>query len=244
MDSRPTGHIDHSINSFAELRLEGHTIDSILSAVGRLAVESLKGWDAAATSLVTKDEKVATYGTTDERINPVDQEQYNSDKGPCVDAIKTGEIQYFDATSVPARWRRFAEIAANHQVCSVLSLPLRLDEEVIGAINLYSPERDALKPGQREEGSRFAAQAAVAISNTRTYLRKQVQVEQLEDALETRTMIGQATGLLMAEEGLSSDEAFQKLVAVSQNSNIKLREIAQRFVEAWEEKTRLRKEDV
>ena len=242
MDSRPTGHIDHSVNSLSELLLEGRTIDSLVGTIGRLAVETLQGWDAAATSLTTGGE-VATYGTTDERINPVDQEQYDSDKGPCVDAIKTGEVQYFDGTSVQPRWHRFAEIAAEHQIYSVFSLPLRLDEDVIGAINLYSSQRDALKPGHREEGSLFAAQAAVAIANARAYLGKQVQVGQLEDALETRTMIGQATGLLMAKEGLSSDEAFKKLVAASQNSNIKLRLIAQGYVDGWSEQKRSGKED-
>jgi ANTAR domain/GAF domain len=241
MDSRPTGHIDQSAKSLADLRLEGQTIDSIVGTIGRLAVESLKGWDAAATSLVTGDE-VATYGCTDDRINPVDQAQYDAGRGPCVDAIKTGEIQYFDGDSVQPSWRQFAETAADHNVYSVFSFPMRLDEDVIGAINLYSKERDALRPGHREEGSLFAAQAAVAVGNARAYLGKEVQIGHLEDALETRTMIGQATGLLMAQDGLTSDEAFQKLVSVSQNTNIKLREIAQKYVETWGEKTQTSKE--
>lgn len=59
---------------------------------------------------------------------------------------------------------------------------------------------------------------------------------QLEEALVTRTTIGQAVGLLMAQEALTSEEAFAKLVHVSQNANLKLREIAQRYVEAWEDK--------
>lgn len=59
---------------------------------------------------------------------------------------------------------------------------------------------------------------------------------QLEEALLIRTTIGQAVGLLMAQEGLISDEAFERLVHVSQNSNMKLRDIAQRYVDAWEAK--------
>jgi hypothetical protein len=223
-----------SVNSLAELRLEGQTIDSIVGHIGRLGVDALKGWDAAATSLATGNE-LATYGATDERVNPVDQGQYDLGKGPCVDAIKTGEIQYFDGTSDQPRWRQFAEVAADHEVYSVFSLPMRVDDDVVGAINFYSRERDALRPGHREEGSVFAAQAAVAVANARAYLGKEHQVGQLEDALETRTLIGQATGLLMAQESLTSDEAFQKLVHVSQNTNIKLREIAQRYVEKWAE---------
>ena len=63
-----------------------------------------------------------------------------------------------------------------------------------------------------------------------------VQVAQLQAGLETRAVIGQATGLLMAQEGLSSEEAFQKLVKVSQTANMKLRDIAQRYVDTWESK--------
>lgn len=116
--------------------------------------------------------------------------------------------------------------------------PLMMDDQLIGALNLYSRQRDAIRSGDREEGSLFAAHAAIAVANVEAYLAKEAQIEQLQEGLQTRTMIGQATGLLMAQEGLTSDEAFQKLVNVSQNANIKLREIAQRYVSAWEEKTR------
>jgi hypothetical protein len=118
----------------------------------------------------------------------------------------------------------------------VLSFPLKLDEEVIGAMNFYSKERDAMRSGQQEEGWVFASQAAVTLSNAKKLISKSMQVQQLETGLETRTMIGQATGLLMAQEGLTSDHAFQKLVSVSQNANLKLRDIAQRYVQSWEEK--------
>jgi hypothetical protein len=111
-----------------------------------------------------------------------------------------------------------------------------LDDEVIGALNFYSKERDAIRNGQREKGWVFASQAAVALSNAKKLVSKSMQVEQLEHSLETRTMIGQATGLLMAQEGLTSDQAFQKLVSVSQNANLKLRDIALRYVKLWEER--------
>lgn len=241
MDQRPQGKVDQAVNSLAELELEGQTLDSITGHIDRIAVQSLDGWDAAAVSLVTGKE-VATYGTTDERVNPVDQAQYDANRGPCVDAIKTGETQYFNGTTVEPRWRQFAETAADHNVYSVLSVPMMFKGEVVGALNFYSRERDAVRPGHREEGLLFAAQAAVAIANTRALMAKETQVDQLEEGLQSRTMIGQATGLLMAQEGLSSDEAFQKLVHVSQTANVKLRDIAQRYVEAWENRMPAAKE--
>lgn len=235
MYDRPKGQVGQSVNSLTELRFEGQTMDSLLGHIGHLGVQGLDGWDAAATSLI-KGDKVATYGATDEKVNVADQAQYDTGRGPCVDAIKTGEPQYFDGTSMDPRWRQFAEVAADCGIYSVLSLPLRLDDQIIGALNFYSHERDAVRPGHREEGSMFAAQAAVAIANAQAYWERDKQVAELNEGLQSRTMIGQATGLLMAQEGLTSEEAFQKLVHVSQSANIKLRDIAQRYVHSWEEK--------
>ena len=231
---RPTGSIDHDINSLAEIKLSDETLDSILGHIGRLGVGALEGWDAAATTLV-EENRVATFGSTAERIDSIDQAQYDAGRGPCVDALG-GEHHYFDGVTIQPRWRQFAEAAAESGIYSVASFPMTLGDEVIGALNFYSNEREALRPGQKEEGLLFAGQAAVTVSNAKAFSALGTQVEQLEEGLQTRTMIGQATGLLMAQEGLTSEEAFKKLVHVSQNANVKLREIAQRYVQAWEEK--------
>lgn len=233
--SRPAGETTRPVNSISDLRFDEHDLDAILGHVGQLGVQALAGWDAAATSLVRKN-KLATFGCTDERISAVDQFQYDQERGPCVDALQQGEIKYFDGDEVEPKWRQFADVAADNGVSSVVSFPLRLDDQAIGALNFYSGEKSALREGQREEGLVFAAQAAVAISNAQAFADSSAQLEQLGEAIETRTMIGQATGLLMAQDGLTSEEAFQKLVKVSQNANIKLRDIARRYVETWENK--------
>ncbi|HEX2294195.1 MAG TPA: GAF and ANTAR domain-containing protein [Actinomycetota bacterium] len=234
---RPSGQVEQPLNSLAELQLSDQTLDAILGRIGALALQTLPGWDAVGASVVERD-RVATFGTSDERINPVDQAQYDGGGGPCLDSITDGQFKYFNGDDIEPRWRQFAEVAADAEVYSVASFPLKLDGEVMGALNLYSRERDALRNGQREEGMLFAAQAAVTLANAKALIEGGEKVDQLEEALETRTMIGQATGLLMAQEGLSSDEAFQKLVQVSQNSNLKLRDIAQRYVAGWETKAR------
>jgi transcriptional regulator with GAF, ATPase, and Fis domain len=237
MSERARGHIGRTINSISELRLSEHTLDSVFSSISMLGVQTLKGWDAAAGSLA-KGKELATFGTTHERVNTVDQAQYDAGNGPCVDAAASGDLQYFDGQNIPPQWRTFAQTAASEGVYSVVSFPLKVDDQVIGALNFYSGERDALVLGQEEEGLLFAAHAAVAVSNATELIDAKTHVEQLEEGLETRTMIGQATGLLMAHEGLTSAEAFQKLVQASQVSNVKLRELARRYVEKWETKAK------
>jgi hypothetical protein len=234
MEQRPVGQARRPVNSLADLHLPAETLDSILGHVGHVGVATLDGWHAAATTLV-EGGRVATFGGTEDRVNSIDQSQYDTGKGPCVDALG-GDVQYFDGSMDQPRWRQFGEAAAKEGIYSVVSFPVRLGDEVMGALNFYSNERDALRPGQREEGLLFAGQAAVAVSNVKEFGSLSAQVDQLQDGLQTRTMIGQATGLLMAQEGLTSEEAFQKLVQVSQNANVKLRDIAKRYVESWEEK--------
>ena len=236
MGDRPVGRANAPIHSLADLHLSEETLDSVMVQIGRLGVDALPGWDAAAASLVLR-QTCATFGATDERANSIDQWQYDSQRGACVDAIQTGKIQYFNGTSIPERWRQFAEVAGDAGIYSVLSFPMQVGDDVVGALNFYSTERDALRSGQREEGSVYAAQAAVTLANAKEFFSRGEQVTQLEDGLVTRTMIGQATGLLMAQEGLSSEEAFEKLVQISQASNVKLREIAERYISSWEKNT-------
>ena len=234
MADRPAGHVRQKVGSLADLRHSSETLDSILGHIGRLGVEALDGWEAAGASLV-EGNRVATFGSTSEKVDVVDRGQYDGGRGPCVDALG-GQVQYFDGDEIKPEWRQFAEAAGDAGIYSVVSFPLMVENEVVGAINFYSGERQALRPGQREEGLLFAAQGAVAVSNLRDFMSKQAEVEQLSEGIKTRTVIGQATGLLMSQESLSSEEAFQKLVQISQQTNVKLREIAAGYVATWEDK--------
>lgn len=236
-DNRPTGELSHDLSSLVELDFSAHTLDATLSHVGRLALMELHGWDAAGTTLVERTTAI-TFGATDDVLTPVDQSQYDLEEGPCLDAFRTGSVHHFTSSASEQRWPRFEAAAHEAGIHSVLSFPLQRKDEFIGALNFYARSPDALQEGHRDTGLMFAAQAAVMLSNAKGYHSQAQMIQQLEDGLQTRTVIGQAVGLLMAQDGLTSDEAFQKLGTVSQNANIKLREIATRYVDAFEGKLR------
>ncbi|MEV1025449.1 ANTAR domain-containing protein [Streptomyces sp. NPDC050264] len=110
-------------------------------------------------------------------------------------------------------------------VRSVLALRLRIDRNRLTALVLYGG-----KPGGHDEaslrvGRLLAAHVSVAHDSATVQ-------EQLTEAMRTRDLIGQATGLLMARERVDAAEAFTHLVRASQQQNIKLRELAQRYVDA------------
>jgi hypothetical protein len=87
-------------------------------------------------------------------------------------------------------------------------------------LNLYSKGVDAFDDDARSLGSVFAAHAAVALSTA-------LHDEQMDAALQSRDVIGQAKGILMAREGLTADQAFDMLRRASQRLNVKLRELAE-----------------
>jgi GAF domain-containing protein len=107
-----------------------------------------------------------------------------------------------------------------------LSVPLTVDQRPLGMLRVYSETEGALDetPGHLVEA--FAGQASVVLANALAYTTVEQQNAQLYDALASRETIGKAIGILMEREGLTDEEAFSMLRAASQNSNIKLRDIA------------------
>lgn len=105
--------------------------------------------------------------------------------------------------------------------------------------SLHRPDADRRSQDDdetRDREHRANPAAEYLFDVERSLLESTVNEAHLLEALATRTVIGQAVGLLMAQEGLTADEAFQKLVGVSQGANTKLRDIAQRYVDAWEDR--------
>jgi hypothetical protein len=101
----------------------------------------------------------------------------------------------------------------------VLSFRLFVAGDTLGALNLYSKAEHAFNDASRIAGAVFATHAAVALSSA-------MHEEQMEEALESRDLIGQAKGMLMAREGVTADEAFEMLRRASQRLNVKLRRVA------------------
>jgi GAF domain-containing protein len=105
-------------------------------------------------------------------------------------------------------------------------------------MNLYARSPKAFGRADREDGEAFAAQAAIVLANAQAYWDAHTLSLRLGDAMQSRAVIEQAKGILMAAEGLAEDEAFDMLVRASQRENTKLREIARRIVEGAVERGR------
>jgi GAF domain-containing protein len=166
----------------------------------------------------------------------LDETQYERGHGPALHAARTGELTEIADTRNDSRWRDYSQRAAEAGNLSSLSVPLAIDEDeqVSGALNLYAREPHAFDEDSRTAATRFAPYAAVAAGNLHAYQSAQDRADNLQTALETRGVIDQAKGILMARHKLTADQAFQILVRMSMKTNRKLHAIADDLVNTGE----------
>ena len=198
-------------------------LDATLTRVVALAVKELPGCDLAGITLI-RGERPVTAAFSDPEAPEIDTAQYSSGVGPCLDAFRSDTILRIDDTSTEQRWPSFIELAQHHGIKSTLSLPLRVNRDPVGALNLYSRQAHAFL--DEDTPVLFANHAAVVLANAQAYWASHALTAQLETALTSRAVIEQAKGVLIARHGCTADEAFEQLAGESQQSNVKLREVA------------------
>ena len=160
-----------------------------------------------------------------------DHEQLHPFPCPCRDAYSTGEVlRVTDVRQESTRWPEFSASATRLSVAGVAAIPMRLADQIIGALNLYSPE-------PRQWSDEDMAVAGVLADVATSYmvnaskLRQQKQLtEQLREALESRVVIEQAKGITAQQHSVTIDEAYQLMRRHARNNNASLRAVAEAIV--------------
>jgi GAF domain-containing protein len=204
------------------------SLEETLTRVAHLTVEAVEPADLAGITMrVEGRDRTAVF--TDETSPEIDQAQYDSGEGPCVDAYHEQKVTQIRSTREDGPWPEFRRAAAGHGIHSTLSMPLVANKSAVGALNLYSRTEDAFGQDAIEIASLFASQAAIVLANAQAYWDARALGEGLGEAMKNRAVIEQAKGMLMAK-GCDADTAFDMLVKASQRENVKLRDIAHRIV--------------
>lgn len=200
------------------------TLEATLQGIVEQAVLTVQGAQFASVSLIRARKQVETVAASDDICNRIDDAQYETGEGPCLDAIWDQETVLVNNLQATEQWPRFSQRAVDIGVCSILAFRLFVDDDKMGALNLYTGHADAFTDECPHLGAVFAAHAAVAWSHAR-------EVQGLQAANETRALIGQAQGILMAQQTITAEAAFDLLREASQRGNTKLRDVAERVVE-------------
>jgi hypothetical protein len=167
---------------------------------------------------------VSSGHATSDEIHALDQLQSRLGEGPCVTAADappaSGVVLAQDlAGDDAARWPRFAPAAAEAGYRALMSVALSVHGATRSALNLYAHDPGVFDPSAQLTAGLFGLQAAMLLHGAD-------HAAQLGHALETRDVIGQAKGILMERFTVDDDEAFRLLVTSSQDTNMKLVEVA------------------
>jgi GAF domain-containing protein len=156
------------------------------------------------------------------------------DPGPVVEALAYREPRRLDDTATDQRWPAFTARLAEQGYRTCLALPLGTPGEPSAVLALFSKKPDQFAEASFDLVLLFALNAGAAFDNVALYDDSRKLVNQLRDALRTRSLIGTAQGLLMHRNEIDTEQAFVALRTASQHNNIKLRDVAAQLVTAHE----------
>jgi GAF domain-containing protein len=228
--------LSESLAALSRFFVGDHTLEETLLRVSDLTVEAVPAADLVGITMVVEGRK-RTAVFTDETAPEVDQAQYDTGEGPCLDAFEKQQVFALDSTREDGPWPAFRQAAAAHGIGSTLSLPMVVDKRGVGAMNLYAHRERAFTQESREVGAMFASQAAIVLANAHAYWDARELGERLGEAMKSRAVIEQAKGMLMAAQRCDEDAAFELLVRASQRENRKLRDVAAGIVAKASERT-------
>lgn len=200
-----------------------------LQAVVHYAKRRLPGTDEAAITLIRRG-TAGTVATTGGMADVLDELQYETGYGPCLDAGRSNEILHIPDAATEMRWPRYLPPARENGLASSLSLPIPVENYLVGALNLYSRTPDAFNAESVELGDAMASHICASLSRAEAVFGYRDQVEQLRRAMQSRAVIEQAKGIIMAQRRCSAVDAFTELRTLSMNQNIKLAELAESIV--------------
>lgn len=206
-------------------------IDDFLEHVAALGVAEMPPGTSCTIAVALSDETPIVAGSNDDArvVGTID---CTHREGPCLEVRRTGQAVHVpDLAQEPSRWASAIEAQA-HGIRCWLSLPVAGPEGVVGTLTLYAPRANAFDPGAVRRARDFAADIA-AVTAIALKLTGQTHLnDDLRAALESRSVIDQALGILMAQSRCGRDTAFGILRRASQNRNAKLRDVAAGVVES------------
>jgi GAF domain-containing protein len=229
LDGDPSSDLAANFSETARALFNAGSVEDTLAQVVQLAVSTVEGCDFAGIFLL-ENNVVRSPIHTDPIVDTVDALQQENGEGPCLDAISRRQIFYAHDLADDRRWPHFGPAAIGAGIRSVLALPLNTNGNT-GALNLYAAYPAAFGVTDRARAVILASLAGLAVSAARSHEDDERQADNLNTALATRELIGQAQGILMERERISSDQAFDVLRRASQHLNRKLRDVAQDLVD-------------
>src|SRR5258707_10044440 len=199
-----------------------------------LTDRSVQLLDVSAAGLLLADPRgeLRVVAASSEAVRLLELFQLQNDQGPCLDCFRAGRpVAAADLAAEAQRWPRFAAAAQQAGFAALQALPMRLRDQVIGALNLFRGSAGAFDAADLRVGQALADVATISLLHERSLRHSDILNEQLQNALDSRVVIEQAKGKLAERLGLDMEQAFALLRDYARNRNLRLADLAQAFID-------------
>lgn len=187
--------------------------------------------DAAGLLLADQHGQLQLIASSNEHVRLLELFQLQNDQGPCLDAFATGNrVSDPDLVTADVRWPRFALAATEAGFAAVDALPMRLRNDVIGALNLFRVQPGALSDLALRTARAMVDVATIGLLQERSIRQQEILTEQLQTALNSRVVIEQAKGLVAERLGVDMEGAFAALRGYARGRNLKLSDVARAVI--------------
>ncbi len=215
--------MDESLARLVGDLADADSLTATIEQIVAFAQTTLGAEHAGVTMILPRKAGLETLGQTDQLVWERDTLQHELHEGPCVDTAVEGRALRSGDLGCEERWPRWGPAAAAAGLHSILSIELHARGKRMGALNLYG---DHLKQFDEEDAAlarMFAFHAGSALAVIRNE-------EGLRQALDTRSEIGQAQGILMERFGIDATQSFNVLRRDSQDSQVKVVDVARALI--------------
>ncbi|MEU7476440.1 GAF and ANTAR domain-containing protein [Lentzea sp. NPDC042327] len=187
--------------------------------------------DAVGILLADQRGALNLVAASTEQARMLELFQLQDEEGPCLDCFHTGQpVECVDLAQEPQRWPRFAGAAREQGFSAVHAVPMRLREQIIGALNLFRTSPGAIPEDAVELAQSFANVATISMLQVRALRHSEMVTEQLQNALNSRIVIEQAKGILTERLQIDVADAFSLMRTHARNSHQLLSDIAQQVI--------------
>lgn len=199
--------------------------ESVIAELAEHAALEIPGAKYAGVTVTTDHNRIDTPAASHPYPLILDEIQQRHLQGPCLASAWEKQTFHISDLEKDFRWPKYRKDAlAETPIRSIMAFQLFIANRSMGALNVYAEEPGAFDDDTEEVGLIFATHSAVAWNAAR-------RDEQLQRALASRDMIGQAKGMIMERYTIGAIQAFEMLRKLSQDSNVPLARIAEELVD-------------
>ena len=187
---------------------------------------------AAGVLLADRDGELRVMAASDEQVRLLELFQLQNNEGPCLECFHSGTpVTVPDLTTQADRWPNF--VAQTHQsgYAAVQAHPMRLRDEVVGALNLFRTSPGFFSPVDAPIAQALADVATISLLQQRSTVLSNLLNEQLQSALNSRVLIEQAKGKLAERQNIDMERAFTTLRGYARAHNRRLSDVARAFID-------------